>query len=82
MATLLNELEQYHPSLTAKPRIVVANKIDEPVAEENLKTFKQKTGEENIIQIAAGFDVGIDRFKDAIRDAVAETEKQSETEKE
>lgn len=80
--SLLNELEQYHPSLTAKPRIVVANKIDEPVAEENLKTFKQKTGEENVIQIAAGFDVGIDRFKTAIKEAVAETEKQSETEKE
>lgn len=80
--SLLNELEQYHPSLTAKPRIVVANKIDEPVAEENLKTFKQKTGEENVIQIAAAFDVGIDRFKTAIKEAVAETEKQSETEKE
>ena len=52
------------------------------MAEENLKTFKQKTREDNVIQIAAGFDVGIDRFKTAIKEAVAETEKQSETEKE
>lgn len=80
--SLLNELEQYHPSLTAKPRIVVANKIDEPVAEENLKTFKQKTGETNVIQIAAAFDEGVDRFKAAIKEAVAETEKKSATENE
>ncbi len=73
--SILNELEQYHPSLIEKPRLVVANKIDEPVAEENLKTFKRKTGEPNIIQIAAAFDEGVDRFKAAIKAAVAETEK-------
>ncbi|MGB0580816.1 MAG: Obg family GTPase [Limisphaerales bacterium] len=81
--SLLSELEQYHPSLTSKPRIVVANKVDEPTAEENLKTFKQKTGEANVLQIAAGFDVGLDRFKSAIKEAVAEeTAKQSATENE
>jgi len=72
--SILNELEQYHPSLIDRPRLVVANKIDEPVAEENLKQFKQKTGETGVIQIAAAFDEGVDRFKAAIKAAVRETE--------
>lgn len=72
--SILNELEQYHPSLIDRPRLVVANKIDEPVAEENLKKFKQKTGESGVIQIAAAFDEGVDRFKAAIKAAVKETE--------
>ena len=80
--SILNELEQYHPSLTAKPRIVVANKIDEPEAEENLKRFKQKTGEEIVIQIAAAFDEGIDRFKAAIKAAVADVVRETPTETE
>jgi GTPase len=80
--SILSELEQYHPSLTAKPRLVVANKMDEPVAEENLKKFRQKTGEPNVIEISAAFDVGIDRFKNGIREAVAETAKETETDDE
>ncbi len=39
---LLKELELYDPALVEKPRLVVANKMDEPVAEENLKLFKRK----------------------------------------
>jgi len=34
---LLKELELYDPALVKKPRLVVANKMDEPVAEELLK---------------------------------------------
>ncbi len=39
---LLSELELYDPTLLDKPRLVVANKMDEAVAEENLKQFKKK----------------------------------------
>jgi GTPase len=39
---LLSELEMYEPAMLEKPRIVVANKMDEPAAEANLKTFKRK----------------------------------------
>lgn len=71
-ASILSELEQYHASLLEKPRLVVANKTDEPTAEQNLKEFKHRTGERNVIEIAAAFDVGIDRFKQAIKEAVTE----------
>jgi len=39
---LLRELELYDPGLLHRPRLVVANKMDEPAAEENLKKFKRR----------------------------------------
>jgi GTP-binding protein len=40
---LLSELELYDPALLEKPRLVVANKMDEAVAEKNLKQFKRRS---------------------------------------
>jgi len=71
---LLKELELYDPALLEKPRYVVANKMDEAVAEENLKKFKRKVRKTPVLPIAAGFDQGIDEFKKLIREAVEETE--------
>lgn len=71
-AQLLNELELYDPELLEKPRYVVANKMDEPVAEENLKKFKKKIKKTPVLPISAGFDDGIDKFKKMIREAVEE----------
>jgi len=67
---LLNELELYDPALLDKPRFVVANKMDEAVAEENLKKFKKKVKKVPVMPISAGFDQGIDKFKEMIREAV------------
>jgi GTP-binding protein len=67
---LLHELELYDPALIDKPRYVVANKMDEPAAETNLKTFKRKFRKVPVLPIAAGFDEGIDQFKKLIREAV------------
>jgi len=55
-----------------KPRLLVANKMDEPVAEENLKKFKRRIRKTPVLPIAAAFDQGIDKFKKRIRDEVAE----------
>jgi len=68
---LLKELELYDPALLKRPRYVVANKMDEPAAEANLKTFKRKFRKAPVLPIAAGFGEGIDKFKRLIRDAVA-----------
>lgn len=67
---LLNELELYDPALLDKPRFVVANKMDEAVAEENLKKFKKKVKKIPVLPISAGFDQGVDKFKEMIREAV------------
>src|SRR5256885_8453175 len=69
---LLDELGLYDPSLLEKPRLVVANKMDEPVAEENLKKFKRKIRKTPVLPIAAAFDEGIGKFRRTIREVVGE----------
>jgi ribosome-binding ATPase YchF (GTP1/OBG family) len=69
---LLKELELYDPSLLERPRLVVANKMDELAAEENLKKFKRRIRKTPVLPIAAAFDEGIDKFKKVIREAVEE----------
>jgi GTP-binding protein len=67
---LLAELELYDPTLIEKPRLVVGNKMDEPAAEANLKKFKTRIRKTSVLPIAAGFDQGVDKFKQLIREAV------------
>jgi GTP-binding protein len=72
--SLLQELEQYDPALVEKPRLVVANKMDEPAAEENLKKFKRKIRKTPVLTMAAAFDEGIDGFKKTMREAVEQAQ--------
>lgn len=67
---LLRELELYDPALLEKPRLVVANKMDEAIAEKNLKEFKKKIKKVSVLPISAAFDQGIEKFKKMIREAV------------
>ena len=67
---LLKELELYDPALLEKPRLVVANKMDEAAAEKNLKQFKKKIRKVSLLPISAAFDQGVDKFKKTIREAV------------
>jgi GTPase len=69
---LLSELKLYDPALPGKPRLVVANKMDEAVAEKNLKQFKKKIRKVSVLPIAAAFDQGVEKFKKVIREAVEE----------
>ena len=69
---LLKELELYDPALVKRPTLVVANKMDEAVAEEYLKQFKKKFKKTSVLPISAAFDQGVDKFKSMIREAVEE----------
>ena len=71
---LLKELELYDPALLEKNRLVVANKMDEAVAEENLKQFKKKIKKVSVLPISAAFDQGLEKFKLTIREAVESAE--------
>jgi GTPase len=73
-AQLLSELNLYDPALLSKPRLVVANKMDEPAAEANLRKFKRRVPRTPVLPIAAAFDVGTDHFKKEIRQAVERCE--------
>jgi GTP-binding protein len=67
---LLEELALYEPSLLEKARLVVANKMDEPAAEANLRKFKRRVPRTPVLPISAAFGDGLDRFRQAIREAV------------
>ncbi len=67
---LLKELELYAPALIEKPRLVVANKMDEAAAEPNLKQFKKKIKKVAVLPISAAFDQGLENFKLTIRKMV------------
>lgn len=71
---LLKELELYDPALLEKPRLIVANKMDEAVAEKFLKQFKTKVKKAKVLPISAAFDQGMDKFKQTIREAVEAAE--------
>lgn len=66
-ANLLRELELYDPGLLTRPRLVVANKMDEPVAEENLRKFKRRVRKTPVLATSAAFDQGVEKFKQTIR---------------
>ena len=57
-------------AMLEKPRFVVANKMDEATAQENLKKFKRRIRQTPVLPIAAAFDEGTEQFKKLIREAV------------
>lgn len=66
--SLLEELRQYDESLLRKQMLVVANKMDEPSAEANLKSFKRRVKKTPVLPISAAFDEGVPRFLTTIRE--------------
>ena len=54
-----NELNNYSEKLTKKEEIIVANKMDMPESEENLKEFKKKV-KQDVYEISAINNMGID----------------------
>ncbi len=68
--SLLKELELYDAALLERPRLVVANKMDEEPAAKNLRSFKRRIPRTPVLPIAAAFDEGLPEFKERIRQAV------------
>jgi GTP-binding protein len=65
---LIEELGLYDQALLERPRLVVANKMDEPAAEANLKRFKRKIRKTPVLPISAAFGQGLDQFRKAVRE--------------
>lgn len=70
--SLLEELRQYDEGLLRKQMLVVANKMDEPSAEANLKSFKRRVKKTPVLPISAAFDEGVPRFLATIRKSLEE----------
>jgi GTP-binding protein len=72
---LLEELGLYDPALLERPRLVVANKMDEPAFETNLKAFKRRIRKTPVLPISAAFGEGLEQFRKVIRENVTSLNK-------
>ncbi|PAE23995.1 GTPase ObgE [Bacillus sp. 7894-2] len=72
--TINKELKEYNLRLTERPQIIVANKMDMPDAEENLKKFKEQLDEDYpIFPISAITRQGLRDLLFTVADKVEET---------
>ena len=53
-AAVRRELSLYDPTLTERPALVVANKMDLDGAEENLRLFRERFGRFDVVPVTAG----------------------------
>ncbi|MDR2844595.1 MAG: GTPase ObgE [Puniceicoccales bacterium] len=67
--SLVKELERYSPALVEKPRLIVANKMDEPAAAKNLTAFKKKH-KGDIVGISCLDGTGLEDLKQLLRQHV------------
>jgi len=63
--SLRRELKAYNPELAERPSLVLANKMDMPVAAENLKIFRRKTRLKPLA-ISAGLGEGLEQIKEIL----------------
>ena len=68
--TINKELGEYEYRLLERPQIIVANKMDGDEAEENLKKFQEKLGNQKVFPIIAPIHEGIDAVLYAVADAL------------
>ncbi|WP_042459156.1 GTPase ObgE [Neobacillus dielmonensis] len=72
--TINRELKEYNLRLTERPQIIVANKMDMPEAEENLKKFKEQLEEDYpIFPISAVSRKGLRELLFTVADKLEET---------
>ena len=68
---LLNELKLYDPAMLAKPRLVVANKMDLPAAAAWLAKFRRRHRTAEVLEISCATGEGIERMKKELLRRVA-----------
>lgn len=66
--TLINEIEKFSEELSSRKKIIAANKMDLPEAEENLKILQEKLKDVTIIPISAKMGTNITRLLAVIRE--------------
>ncbi len=75
-SVLKAEIESYDPELAERPSIIIANKMDEPAAQEHLATFIAETGIEPIcLSLVEEGHPGLDAVRKALRDELKPTAK-------
>lgn len=71
LASLRQELSLYHRQLSDVPWMVVANKMDLPEADENVRVFRVRHPKVEIVPISASEGTGLDTLRSALRHKLA-----------
>src|SRR5881409_3122555 len=66
LQNLRRELDLYNPTLSARPWLVVANKMDLPGAKENLKAMQERLPRIKIVPTSSAKGEGVDALKEAL----------------
>ena len=66
LKNLRREIDLYNPTLSSRPWIVVANKMDLPGAKENLKAMQERLPRIKIVPTSSAKGEGVDAFKEAL----------------
>jgi GTPase len=74
LQNLRREIDLYDPTLSARAWFVVANKMDLPGAEENLKSLQDRFPKLQIIPTSAAKGKGIDALKQALATLITDPE--------
>jgi GTP-binding protein len=70
LGTLREELKLHDPTLAKRPWVVIANKMDLPEAEANLKAFKRRFRKREVIPISAAENQGIEALKERLHELI------------
>jgi len=71
LEVLRMEVKEYDEDLARFPWLVVANKMDSELAEENLKRFRQRFPKIEILPISAELELGLDPLREVLCERVA-----------
>ena len=74
--TINKELENFNSKIMNKPQVVIANKMDIPDFEENLKKFKEQVKDVEVYPISALTGEGIDKVLIVLADMLDKIEKE------
>jgi GTP-binding protein len=72
LASLRRELDLYDPTLTQRPWIIVANKMDLEGAEENLAALRRRFSGRLVLPVAAAHGAGVDALKSELERLVSQ----------
>jgi GTP-binding protein len=79
LQTLRRELDLYDPTLSRRPWLIAANKMDIPDAGDNLKALQQRFPDRKIVPISAKENEGIEALKGSFQEFLLQPEsKESE----
>jgi GTP-binding protein len=66
LQNIRREIDLYDPALSSRPWLVVANKMDLPDAEKNLRAMQKRFPRINIIPTSAAKGEGMAKLKDTL----------------